>query len=961
MARRQVSIFINGRAVENTLKSIGEEKRKINRELKNMVIGTEEYERKAGDLRKVNDILDKHYGKIRNVNGLFGKITSGVTKFAGVAGLAFGVGEIIGYGKQLFDLSVKMDTLNRKAATVFGQALPAITAAARENATAMGLTSQQYVAAATELGDLLIPMGLQRQEAADISLELVNLSGALSEWTGGQRTSEEVSRTLAKALLGEREELKQLGISIKESDVQNRLREKGLASLTGKFLEQAKAVATLELITEKSVDAQNSYAENSDSLVRRQAELTAKVEDLQERLATALLPVLERLFSVVETGAGLMVELAEAFDLGSTSAKNVVDSVFEQEQAFSDLEAAFSPLIQRYDELSAKTSLSGEEQQELKQLIVDIGRVTPGAITEIDKYGNALAISGDKARELVAAERARLKFLNSDAAADIEKQIRILEEERNKYLITIKSEGNSFAFTKARAEAARAEVEKINQMILGANAELDRLLGRNIPNPEAAPDAPATDDEPEVDLEAEAEAEARAAAAEKAAEKLRKQRIKHLEKLAEITAKYREEQRLATLTDADREEEEIRLKYQRQIDLATELERAGYDQATAQRIELEQLRDEELEALQLARDQARREREIAREEELFIEDEERRRERAERRAEIEAEIDAKVRETVLSERELAILELEEYYDRLEAQARLYGIDTLELEITRRRALAELNEEYDAKQLKQDEAAQKARVEVTQKALGQLANAVQAGYDLMIDSGAEAAGAAKILALIQIGIKSAEALASATASAAALPFPANLGAIAGAVGTVLSIMGQARSVLNSTPAVPQRAEGSYFTVQGEDDGKTYSARHIGRPRTGMLPRYPVLIDSVTGASVLGSERGAEYFVAHNDLRNPAVMQHVSAIERIRQRVDGGFSTADGSAPGRAGVPADEDDRATPDYSAFFAEALAILRELTEVLDRGLLAVMDDESALNLRDRLAALDRARGLAA
>lgn len=966
MARRQVSIFINGRAVENTLKSIKTEKRKINRELQNMVIGTDEYNAKAADLHHVNDQLDKHYSKIRNTGGVFGKITAGVTKFAGIASVAFGVTEIVQYGKRLFELNVQMDTLNRKSATVFGQALPQITAAAKENAAAMGLTRQQYQAAATDIGDLLIPMGLQRDEAANISTELVDLSGALAEWTGGQKTSEEVSKSLAKALLGEREELKQLGISIKESDVQSRLREKGLEDLTGKYLEQAKAVATLELITEKSVDAQTSFAENSDSLIRRQAELSAKFQDIQERIATALLPVLERLFAVIETGPDLVVGLADAFNLGAESAKNIVDRVEEQEQAFADLESSFNPLIARYDELSSKTSLTEKEQAELRDVIKQIGIITPGAITEIDKYGNALAISADRARELVVAERERLQFVNSEAIEDLKLQIKILQEERNAAQITIKSQGNNFAFTKARADAARDDLEKINSDIRGAQLELDRLLGNNITEPQSPLTAPSRssikpgEGEGEIDLESEAEAAKQLEVQKKAQETQRKQRVKHLQKLAEITAKYREEQRLDALEERERKEEEIRLKYQKQIELAAELEQAGYTQATEQRLELERLRDEELEAYRLEQDQARRERITAQEEADFIAEMERWRDRETRRQEIQAEIDAKVRETVLGERELAILELEQYYDELVAQAQLYGIDTLELEITRRKALQQLNEEYDAKQLKQDEDTQRKRLQVTQKAFGELSNAVSAGYALMVDAQGEAAGASKLLALINIGIKSAEALAGVTASAASVPFPGNLAAIASGVASVLGVIGQARRVLNSTPAAPQRKDGSYFTVQGEDDGRTYRAKHIGQPGTGMLPKHPVLIDSITGAKVLGSERGAEYFVAHHDLQDPAVMRHVSAIESIRQRADGGFSTEDG-APPAAYSSNDFAPASAPPYAEILDRAIGLLNRLTDVLEGGLLAVIDDETVLDLRTRTQELDRARGITA
>jgi hypothetical protein len=45
--------------------------------------------------------------------------------------------------------------------------------------------------------------------------------------------------------------------------------------LTGAALQQAKAIATQQLIFEKSTDAQKAYEEGAESLTRKKAELKA--------------------------------------------------------------------------------------------------------------------------------------------------------------------------------------------------------------------------------------------------------------------------------------------------------------------------------------------------------------------------------------------------------------------------------------------------------------------------------------------------------------------------------------------------------------------------------------------------------------------------------------------------------------------------------------------------------------
>lgn len=976
MSKRQVSIFINGRAVTNSLKAIKAEKGKINRELQNMILHSDEYNKKADELDKINAKLNTHRRKIGQTSGVLEKVTGGLTKFAGIAGIAFGVGEIIGYGKELFQLNVKMEQLTKKAATVFGQALPKVTRAAEENGAAMGFTTGQYIAAATALGDLLIPLGFTREQAAANSVEMINLAGALSEWTGGQRTAEEVSQTLAKALTGEREELKSLGIVINEEDIKMRLREKGLEKLTGQYLKQAKALATLELITERSVDAQTAYAENSDTLARRQAELAAKVSDVQAKFAKVLLPVLETAFSMIEDGVNVMTAFSDSLNRLTNAAGAAGDSFKDQQAAVNDLESNILPLIDRYDELTGKSTLTKDEQDELEQIIKKVGDRIPSTINQFDEYGEAMGLSSDKAREFVKSQQAILGVKNAEAIDEYESSLSKLEAKAERYRQTLEGTGVGLAnITMQNGELVRSsgnlggvsyrrlredevaelqnEFIRLNTAIEGTKGALAELKGNPLDIPK--PDLPTGGDEP--DLEAEAKAAAEAKARKKAAEKALKDRRKQLERLAGVIAKAQEDAALDQLSEDERQLEQIRLKYEKQIAIANELENAGFQAATAQRLELERLRDAEITAVRDELFAAKLEKDAERDAEEEAARLERQLKFDEDRRAVIAEIDEQVNEVVLDSRQLAIEQLNEHYDELATKAQEFGIDTGALEIARRRELLKINKDYDGKEAKNRQATQDAQIAATKASYQALAGVVSTAYNDLLTEQEKATGVGKLLALINIGVNSAEAISSAAAASAGVPFPGNLAAIATSVSTVLGAMGQARRALNATPDVPQRKDGGWMTVRGEDDKQSYRAKRIGTPGSGMLPDHPVLIDSATGANVLASERGREYFVANHDLTNPAVFRHVNAIDRlVRQRVDGGFSTAGGgNAPG--GV--------APTLSADGGNGQQLqLDQLTNTLN-GLLdffltgniyALITDEGALDLRNKIRELEAA-----
>src|SRR5690606_32043182 len=87
----------------------------------------------------------------------------------------------------------------------------------------------------------------------------------------------------------------------------------------------------------------------------------------------------------------------------------------EQEKQVKALDREIPTLMDRYDKLSTATNLSAEEQEELKTVITRIGEIVPTAITEFNKYGNAMSINAGKVNEFTEAQREALKIMNADA------------------------------------------------------------------------------------------------------------------------------------------------------------------------------------------------------------------------------------------------------------------------------------------------------------------------------------------------------------------------------------------------------------------------------------------------------------------------------------------------------------------------------------------------------------------
>lgn len=224
-----------------------------------------------------------------------GLSTAGVAigSFAGNL-LAQSVPAIGSFGRELFDLGQATDTMAKKAAKVFGPETSDIKKWADGINESLGLSDEAVVGLAANMGDLLIPMKFTREEAAELTKTNLNAAGALSAWTGGTYDAAEVADIMTKAMLGEREQLKQLGISINQAEVNQRALTIATRAGRTEITEQDKALATQQLILEKSADAQEAWADGTMDAQKAQNELSAAVADVKEDLARALVPAVQR-------------------------------------------------------------------------------------------------------------------------------------------------------------------------------------------------------------------------------------------------------------------------------------------------------------------------------------------------------------------------------------------------------------------------------------------------------------------------------------------------------------------------------------------------------------------------------------------------------------------------------------------------------------------------------------------
>ena len=233
------------------------------------------------------------------------KRLKGLGSFAAGAGKAIGTGLGIAtvagaaLGKQLIDLGSDANEARSAFETTFGEAMPKLSGFVDEFANKAGLAAFELEGLLTQSGAVLQGIEFTADGSADLSQKLATLAGDVASFSNVQGGAEPVMQAFTKALLGERESLKTYGIAIMEADVQQKAFTMTGKTAASELTKQEKALATYELLLEKTTVQQGDLNRTQESFANRSREAKAKLKELKVTMGAELLPIAEQLLPVI--------------------------------------------------------------------------------------------------------------------------------------------------------------------------------------------------------------------------------------------------------------------------------------------------------------------------------------------------------------------------------------------------------------------------------------------------------------------------------------------------------------------------------------------------------------------------------------------------------------------------------------------------------------------------------------
>lgn len=234
---------------------------------------------------------------IRSGGGAYDSLSGKIGRIAGALGIGFMVKEA---AQMTYESATQLEATEAKYNTVFSGMTNSADQFISEFQQLTPATVAEARSMSSGMQDLLVPMGMQREQATEMTGEYMHLIGALTNFNSATKSAEDVSGAFQSSLSGEYDSLKGLGIQVNETIVKQQAVAMGLASNVNAVSNAAKAQAVLELAYQQSGDALAAYNENALDTTTRMQLLQKGFQDAFGKAGQSALPQINNLLMQVQ-------------------------------------------------------------------------------------------------------------------------------------------------------------------------------------------------------------------------------------------------------------------------------------------------------------------------------------------------------------------------------------------------------------------------------------------------------------------------------------------------------------------------------------------------------------------------------------------------------------------------------------------------------------------------------------
>ena len=241
----------------------------------------------------------------------FNGLGSAVKKIGLLIGGAFAVGKLVQFGKECVELGSDLAEVQNVVDVTFTTMSDKVNEFAKNAMTSAGLSetmAKQYVGT---FGAMSKSFGFSEQQAYDMSTALTQLTGDVASF---YNISQDLAYIKLKSVFtGETETLKDLGVVMTQTALDQYALANGYGKTTSAMTEQEKVALRLAFVQKQLSAASGDFIRTSDSWANRVRVMQLQLQSLKATVGQGLINIFTPVLKVINILLGKLATLANAF------------------------------------------------------------------------------------------------------------------------------------------------------------------------------------------------------------------------------------------------------------------------------------------------------------------------------------------------------------------------------------------------------------------------------------------------------------------------------------------------------------------------------------------------------------------------------------------------------------------------------------------------------------------------
>ena len=241
----------------------------------------------------------------------FNGLGSVVKKVGLLIGGVFAAKKLVEFGKECLDLGSDLAEVQNVVDVTFTTLSDKVSDFAKAAMNSAGLSetmAKQYVGT---FGAMAKSFGFTEQQAYDMSTQLTQLTGDVASF---YNLSQDLAYTKLKSVFtGETETLKDLGVVMTQTALDQYALANGYGKTTSAMTEQEKVALRLKFVTEQLSAASGDFARTSDSWANQVRIMQLQIQSLKATIGQGLINIFTPVIKVINTLLAKLATVANAF------------------------------------------------------------------------------------------------------------------------------------------------------------------------------------------------------------------------------------------------------------------------------------------------------------------------------------------------------------------------------------------------------------------------------------------------------------------------------------------------------------------------------------------------------------------------------------------------------------------------------------------------------------------------